>query len=76
MIGQVQNGRLYIGYKTSFTNTKTEQSKHLQTKSLHYFIVKHGTLKVVLAFLKVKLQGVYECCTYQTTSVILTTRKL
>ena len=73
MMGQVENGRLY---RPASRIPKQSNQKHLQAKSLHNSIVKHGTLKVVLVFLKVKLQGVYERSTYQTTSLIYITKKL
>ena len=52
-MGQVQNGRLYIRYRSNSQKTKQRNEKSLETISLCYSIAK-STLKTPLTFSKVE----------------------
>ena len=52
-MGQVQNGWLYIRYRSSSEKNKAEKLKRLQTTSLCYSNAK-STLKVLLTFNRVE----------------------
>ena len=53
VMGQVQNGRLYIRYRSNFPETKQRSEKSLQTTSFCYSIAK-SIRKTLLTFSKVE----------------------